>query len=267
MHVTPEALTKAMQKGMARKPANVWPIYRTNESLDRTAFVTSSEIGYCERKVFFDKQALKASTYSPKEGTTQVATGWGMMERGHVVEAWFIETILRGFDSSQRLLFVGDNQRSFVFGKQSGTPDGVFLIGPDQVQTLEVKSFDPRTNVTKFPKKEHVNQITQNCDLVEVALDKECIGTMLVYIDASDYERIFPFFIPFDHSLATKLESRAKRILDTTDAAELDPEGVYAGHCGYCRHTAACNALTRKPVKEDMRNAINSAASKLFGKL
>jgi hypothetical protein len=265
-NLTAEDVKKMLYAGMAKKPANVWPTYGSDKSLDRTKYVTSSEIGYCERKVYFDKALLSRSDYSPEQGTTQVAKGWGMMERGHVIEAWFIDTLTRAIEGA-RLILAGLYQRSFADRHQSGTPDGVFLLNDGRFKTLEVKSIDPRTNVGKLPKKEHIKQITQNCDLVELALDKTCEGTLLVYIDASDYERIFPFDIPFDRVLAEQLEARAGRILNAASAAALEPEGVHLGHCGYCRHTTECNALVRKPVKEDTRNAIANASSKLFGQL
>lgn len=262
--IAADKIKQLIKDGMAMKPANVWPVYGTGDSLDRTKYVTSSEIGYCERKVYLDKVALAGSGYSPTQGTKQVSTGWGMMERGHVMEAWFIETIARAL-SGGRLILAGQFQRSFASRKQSGTPDGVFLLADNRIKTLEVKSIDPRTNVSKLPKPEHIKQITQNCDLVEAILQKECVGTVLVYIDASDYERMFPFDIPFDHDLATTLEDRANRIMNATSAADLKPEGVHMGHCGFCSRTAECNALLRKPIHEDIKNDIESARSKLFG--
>lgn len=258
-------IKKLLQAGMVAKEANVWPVHGSGESLDRTKYVTSSEVGYCARKVFFDKEALRNSGYSPEQGTRQVATGWGMMERGHVIEEWFIKTLMQGNSGQFRLLLAGDNQRSFASGAQSGTPDGVFLLDGGKCKTLEVKSIDPRTNISKLPKKEHIKQITQNCDLVEVGLALECVGTLLVYIDASDYERLQVFDIPFDHDLAAELESRAKRIMNVTAASALEPEGIYAEQCGYCRHTTACNALVRKPVQEKMTNDFRDTAAKLFG--
>jgi hypothetical protein len=258
-------LAAAHQAGMAKKPANVWPVYGTGESLDRTKYVTSSEIGYCERKVRFDKDAMKASGYSPKEGTTQKARGWGMMERGHNIEGWFIENLARGLAGQLRLILAGDHQRSFADKHQSGTPDGVFLLGDRQFITLEIKSIDPRTNTANLPKETHLPQITQNCDLVAQALDMECLGSLLIYIDASDYEKLTIFEIPFDHVEADRLIARAERILSAASAADLEPEGVHKDHCKYCDHTAQCNALIRKPVSGETINDLKLAAAKLFG--
>lgn len=267
MDICAKDIAGIVSKGMALKPANVWPMYGKDASLDRSAYVTSSEISYCERKVYFDKEELKASDYSPEKGTAQITKGWGMMERGHVIEEWFIKTLYRGLDSRVPLILAGDDQRSFAVGHQSGTPDGVFLLPDNCFKTLEVKSIDPRTNVSKLPKPEHIKQVTQNCDLCEALLGRVCLGAVLVYIDASDYDRRFSFDIPFDHALADTLQHRATRILQAKSAADLLPEGVYASHCGFCRHTAACNALVRKPMKEGTQNDINAAATKLFGKL
>jgi hypothetical protein len=268
VNVSATDIKDMLYRGVAKKPANMWPMYGREDSLDRTKYVTASEIGYCERKVWFDKEELKASAYSPLEGTTQKASGWGVLERGHNIEEWFVDTITRGLNGA-RLIMTGAYQRSFASRKQSGTPDGIFLLPERRCKTLEVKSIDPRTNVTRLPKYEHIRQITQNCDLVEQALDMDCDGAILVYVDASNYELIYPHEIPFDHELAASLEERAERIMSATNAKDLEPEGVHLGHCGYCRHTAACNALlkpVRKPVKEGTIDDIRSAAAKLFSR-
>lgn len=263
---TAKDIKNMLYRGVAEKPANLWPVYGTGESLDRTKYVTASEIGYCERKVWLDKRELADSGYSPSEGTVQKKSGWGVLERGHSVEEWFIGTLRRGL-AGARLIMSGEFQVSFANKYQSGTPDGVFLVGDDGFKTLEVKSIDPRTNVTRLPKPEHIPQVTQNCDLVEQALDKTCLGAVLVYVNASDFEDIHAKDIPFDHGLAAQLEARAERIMSATSAAELEPEGVHKGHCGYCRHAAACNALVRKPVTEKTTNDLKLAAASLFGQL
>lgn len=253
-------------RGMANKPANPWPLYKTGESLDRTKYVTASEVGYCERKVYLDKQELRASGYSPEKGTASPSTGWGFFERGHNVEAWFIDTITRGLGGA-KLLFAGQFQVSFANKYQSGTPDGAFILENDTAfKTLEVKSIDPRTSAANLPKPEHIDQVTQNCDLVEQALDKDCHGSLLVYVNASDYEDIRPFEIPFGHERAARLEAKAERIMRATGPADLEPEGVHKGHCGYCRHTTVCNALVRKPVMEKTTNDIKLAAARIFAK-
>ena len=258
-----------MYSGVAKKPANLWPVYGTGLSLDRRNYVTASEVAYCERKVYFDKQELIASDYSPSEGTAQRKSGWGVLERGHNIEAWFIEQLARGLSGAVPLLFAGEYQASFAHKSQSGTPDGAFILG-DRFKSLEVKSVDPRTNMGRLPKPEHVKQCIQNCDLLEHALDKDCDGAILVYIDASNYENIYPFDIPFDHDTAAALEARAERIMKAASAADLEPEGVHAGHCGYCRHTAACTALVRSarnPVQEKTTNDLKLAAAGIFGQL
>lgn len=253
--------------GMAKKPANLWPVYGSGKSLDRSAYVTASEIGYCERKVFLDKKALKASGYSPEKGTATKAKGWGYMERGHHVEEWIVKTLTRGLNGV-KLLFAGEFQVSFANKRQSGTPDGVFVLNNDTtVKNLEVKSIDPRTSIAKLPKAEHIDQVTQNCDLVEQALDKDCHGAILVYVNASDYELIHAFDIPFDHDRAARLEAKAERIMNATAASDLKPEGVHTGHCSYCDHTVACNALLRKPIQEKTTNDLKLAAAALFGQL
>ena len=266
-----------IDEGVLGKPSNIWPTYPDGVSLDRTKYVTSSEIGYCERKIYYDKQAMIKSGYSPKQGTSMKdVNGWGVLERGHNIEAWVIETLNRGNASigEYTLTFTGAFQRSFVDGYQSGTPDGVFLLPDHKFITLEIKSIDPRTNTEKLPKAAHLPQVMQNMDLVAVALDKEPIGAILVYFDASDYSSSYQFDIPYEIKEADKLIERAERIMTAENAAELNPEGIYADHCKYCSHKAACNAVTGAKLSNpergqgngnDKGNSIREAAAKLFG--
>lgn len=256
----------ALFRGVGMKAANVWPLYGTGESLDRSAYVTSSEVGNCERQIYFDKRALKASGYSPEKGTASKSTDdWGYFERGHTIEDWVVRTLHRG-NTELRIILTGEQQRSFAVGAQSGTPDGVILVA-DGFYILEIKSFDPRKKVTAFPDPNHVKQVTQNCDLVEATLKKDCYGAVLIYVNASNFKDVHPFDIPFDHDLAQTLQAKAERIMSASSPADLEPEGVHNSGCDYCKHAAACNALIRQPLMQNKEtiNDLKSTAARLFG--
>lgn len=263
-------IKKLAIEGLQAKPNNVWPTYGGGGSLDRTKFVTSSEVGYCPRKVFYDKQALRASKYSPQEGTTsgaEVGDSWGVMQRGHTAEAWLVEQLLRTDMLGDKLQFAGDNQVSFYNQYQAGTPDGLMLID-SQYWLLEIKSIDPRTNVSNLPRDTHIGQITQNCDLVGQHFD--VFGALIVYIDASNYANMYQYEIAFDETAyieADRLMTVAEQIMTATDAAELPPTGVHLDHCKYCKHTAPCSALVRENVNKGMKHnvSITASAKRLFG--
>jgi CRISPR/Cas system-associated exonuclease Cas4 (RecB family) len=254
-------------EGLRAKDRNVWPTFGTGESLDRTKYVTSSEIGYCARKVWFDKDALRRSAYSPQEGTSSGAEegdDWGVMQRGHTAEAWLVEQ-LRRTALSPDLCHAGDDQVSFASGVQSGTPDGLIARHGTDVYVFEVKSIDPRTSVANLPRAAHIAQVTQNCDLVDAA-GFSVLGGILVYIDASDYSKIYQYEIPFDHDVADKLQDKAQTIMSAKDASELPAEGIYLDHCKYCAHTGRCSAIVRDNVKKGMNHdSISEAAKRLFG--
>lgn len=259
---------KLVVQGLNAQPKNVWPVYGTGGSLDRTSYVTSSEIGYCARKIWFDKAALRASAYSPTEGTSAGAEKgdkWGVMQRGHTAERWLVENL--HLSSIEELAFAGDLQVSFHNGVQSGTPDGVVTVN-GRKWLLEIKSIDPRTNVAKLPKPTHVAQITQNVDLVSVnGIDLD--GAILVYVDVADYSKIYVFEFPVSEDFwaaADKLADRADTIMSAKYASELPAEGIYLEHCKYCNHTGACSAVVRDNVKKGMGNdGISESAKRLFG--
>ena len=254
-------IIKAIDQGIANKPSQHWPRY-DGGVLDRTQYVTASEVGYCERKVWLDKEALRASGYKPEAGTVMPAD-WGMLERGHNIEAWAVEQIRRG--TNYELLYAGNEQVSFASDYQAATPDGVFKLEDGSYQ-LEVKSIDPRTNWNNLPKPVHVDQVMQAADLVSYSMDLPPIGGMLIYIDASNYKKRTQFHLPFDPDHANRLQDRAERIMKCNDPAELQPEGMYKDHCKWCAHTARCGALNATERTEVMKDGkIEELSKQLFG--
>lgn len=260
-------IKKLAVQGLNAKERNVWPTFGSGESLDRTKYVTSSEVGYCGRKVWFDKETLRNSAYSPEQGTTagaEMGDSWGVMQRGHTAEAWLIDNLRRS-EIGGELLYAGDEQVSFAHGVQSGTPDGLIAMYMSSVYVFEVKSIDPRTNVSNLPRAAHIAQVTQNCDLVDAA-GYDVLGGLIVYVDASDYSKMHQFELGFDHTVADTLQQKAETIMSATTAAELPPEGIYLDHCKYCAHTGPCSALVRNNVVKGMKNdTIAANAKRLFG--
>lgn len=261
-----KVIKAAVSAGVAGQKPNLWPRHDTGESLDRRNYVTASEIGKCARQTFFEKQAMRNGKYSPEAGSGKPPRGYGFFERGHTVEAWFVENLARGLRSTVPLLFAGKNQRSFVRGNQSGTPDGAFMLAGDTFKILEIKSIDPRKKVSALPQEDHVWQCTQNADLLEHSLNRVCAGSLLVYINCSDYEQMEPFDLPFDHALAQRLEDRAAMIMSATDPADLEPEGVYKNACGYCLHATACSNVVRSRITPQTQGTIADAAASVFSK-
>lgn len=264
--VKAEWIKKIVGEGVAMQKPNLWPRHDTGLSLDRRDYVTASEISRCARQVFFEKQAMRNGGYSPEKGTGKPQRGYGYFERGHTIEAWFVDNLTRGLRASVPLLYAGSNQRSFVRGYQSGTPDGAFMLTGERFKVLEVKSIDPRKKVSMLPQEGHVWQCTQNADLLEHALNRVCEGSILVYINASNYEEITPFEVPFDHALAERLEDRAKMIMEAVTPDQLYPEGAMNGSCDYCPFTRECSAVVRSQITAPTLDGIAEAAAKLFAR-
>ena len=74
-------LSTLIDEGYAVKPANRWPTYEGGY-LDRTDYVSASEVGGCARKIKLGKM-LPSGEF----------TAWGAAERGNVIEAWAVTLI------------------------------------------------------------------------------------------------------------------------------------------------------------------------------
>jgi len=258
-------IREMIYKGYGLKEPQQWPII-TGQALDRSKYVTASEIGQCSRKIKFDKLALVASGYSPEVGTTvNPNDDWGYFERGHNVESWVIDLLNKGWNKKAgELRHTGINQVSFTADNQSGTPDGA-IFRKATIGALEIKSIDPRTNVTRLPRLNHIDQTIQNTDLMAHHYELEAGDSFLIYVDASNYKKIQEFRVPFDADHATRLEEKANRIMEAASPADLKAEGMFMDKgCDYCAHTAACSMIVRE--SKGLRNDDTELASKrLFG--
>ena len=237
-------LKEIITHNMTNRPPKLWPKYGGGY-LNRNKVVTSSEIGDCMRKVKFSKEM---GADGDDGATTYLAKEWGYMERGHHVEKWVVHAL--GDDTQ----YVGDDQVSFVRGNQSGTPDGI-IIDKDMLLVLEIKSFDPRTNVSKFPKENHVDQLMQNMFLVSKELGFEHVRGLLLYINASDFEDMYEFDVSYDELAASDLHYRASVIMDAESPADLPAEGMFNSGCKHCMFTAECSKIVSGNMKKETENA------------
>lgn len=255
-----------MDQGYDAKEAQQWPVFNDpGSSLDRSKYITASEIGYCARKIIFDKMALISGGYKPDVGTKNSSKDdWGFFERGHTMEAWAVDLIHKG-NPDVPLIMTGKNQKSFVDGVQSGTPDGVFLPDEGTVGILEIKSIDPRTNTTRLPKLEHPDQVMQNLDLVATNMDRSPIGGVILYVDASNYKKRLTFPIKFDQAHAERLEQRADWLMGNLgEPANVPAEGLFKDHCKFCAHTRECSEIMRNE-KGTTNDELKTASGSVFG--
>ena len=265
-------LVKAIDRGIDAREPQHWPLYNGG-ILDRSEYVTASEVGTCSRKIKLDKLAMKRDGYTPGAGTkTKSTDDWGFWERGHNVERWLVELLHAGWEglgpqtAGWEIMFTGDDQVSFVDGVQSGTPDGIAVNWAQETfYTLEFKSHDPRTNVSRLPKIVHRDQVVQNTDLIATNMDLSPSGGLILYVDASDHKRRYPFMIDWNEEHADRLQAKAERIMEASPE-ELKPEGMFSPNddCKHCKHTVACNQI-QMALKGTSHDKLSEAASGLFG--
>lgn len=210
-----------------------WPLYGDESAtLDRSAVLTASENLRCLRELKFSKTMPK-----PFER-------WGMAQRGHAVEAWVVAQLAL---TGETIILDGDNQRSFLdsLAGLSGTPDGVWMVDGNTPVLLEFKSVDPRTNLEGLsaPKPQHFAQIQQNIWLLRetgIAVDR----AVVLYIDASDFERMKQFDVPYDGGeVASRAAIRAEILFDAETPAELPAEGLTNNGCTFCAYKEECSAI------------------------
>ena len=227
-------IQKEIERGYAAKEAQRWPTYCGRE-LDRSQYVTSSEVLNCARRIKYEKQ------WSSQHGNMPFPN-WGYAERGNIIEAWIVEMLtLAGWE----LLHAGTEQRSFVVGCQSGTPDGMAVMSDPAgvIVLLEFKSIDPRTNYRNLPKPNHIAQVQQNMDLVSANLNVGIELGILYYQDASNLQKSKQFNLPVDHKYQAELQTRAEMIVAADTPADLPNEGMFNGDCDRCGFTAECSRL------------------------
>jgi CRISPR/Cas system-associated exonuclease Cas4 (RecB family) len=240
-----------------QQKVQTWPTF-DGKNLDRSRYVSASEIGYCARRVWFSKNLPLA------EGKFS----WGFAERGHGHEAWIVGK-LNSVETEYKWMLTGSEQVSVYHGYQSGTPDGLYSVNGKNV-VVDFKSVDPRTNLSNLPKKQHIWQVVQNADLIEACFDMPVDGALLAYSDASDFSKITEYYFdltsPNAGELMIWLERRAEQIMTTSRAGDVEPEGLYDGGCKTCPFGGQCSASVMQSKKERNRYVeIEAKVASVFG--
>lgn len=229
---------------------------------DRSQTVGASEVGHCARKVFWMKNEGDPEFGAPRdEGYVDT---WGARARGSVYEDFWWEPALRA-TYGRNLHFAGKQQKTFTSGFLSATPDGLIAdlpsdalahlgvpdIGTDCIMT-ECKTADPRTNLSEA-KPENVFQTQAQMGIVRDQTPWRPNYSLLTYTDASFWNEVLEFPIPFDPKIYEVAQRRAAEIMTATSAADLKPEGWIAGgrECEYCPFTKACGVQRRSVPTQD----------------
>jgi hypothetical protein len=237
----------------ARSASKVW-------SHDRLNTVGASEVGQCARKVYWLKNEDDPKYRAPRD--PDFVETWGARVRGTVIEDAFWQPAMKA-KFGDRLLYSGKDQKTFVSDFLSATPDGVVVdltdeekreIGVDtDCVTLECKSADPRTNLAEA-KSANIFQTQVQMGLIRELTPLRPTHSVLSYIDASFWNEVREFVIPFNETSYEVAKERATLIMTATSIAEVKPEGWIAGgrECNYCPFTIACGIERRNLPFQDV---------------
>lgn len=222
---------------------------------DRSKTVGASEIGQCARQTFWVKNKGTRKGVEEDEGFTH---DWGARVRGTVMEAafWYPAMSARFGD---KLKYAGPQQRTFIKGYLSATPDGVLVnqpydllkeFGIRNIRSAEVmaecKTIDPRTNLVEA-KEVNFFQTQAQMGLVRDLTPFKPEYNLLTYTDASFWSEVDEFPIQFDATVYKAAHERAEQIMTTKHGKDLKPEGWIAGgkECQFCPFTKACGVIRR----------------------
>ena len=229
---------------------NVW--VKTNEKIfenDRTLTVGGSEIGQCERKVWFSKaeQTELGSTFARNP---DYVDSWGARERGNLIENHLVVPAIKSlFGRTAR--FIGTKQITFIDGYISATPD--CLIDPYEGDEflIEIKSIDPRVKLEEA-KPEHIYQVMVQMGIMHAKSKHRPMYAILAYVNASFMDEITEFKIDYDPDIYQRAKVRAAKIMTASSHHELQPEGWISGgkECEYCPFTDACGRARKEVPTE-----------------
>lgn len=234
-------------------------------SHDRTKSVGASEAFGCMRKSWFGKRG-EAFGYTRDP---EYKDSWGAIRRGDIIENYQVVPAVRsglarrGLD----LIMEGDSQETIVDGVSSATLDGLIIdpsgdklpvdflayygienIDEDSL-VLEMKSFDPRINITE-PKAIHEGQTQMQMGLIRETTDYKPNYAVVIYINASWLDDIRVYIVPFDKSVYQIGRQRAEKVFEIDDPALLAAEGKLDGMCAYCPFKRSCDEVSVGRVPE-----------------
>ena len=222
---------------------------------DRSTTIGASEAFNCMRQLLMEKRGSEFSV-SPDEDYNE---RWGAIERGNLIENYFVVPAMQFLPKPLRAEFVGDDQHTHVLVRNSATPDGlltdvptdreiVIKYGDDeflipQVPTgcigLEIKSIDPRAHLDEERTK-HMFQSQIGMGIIREITDWKPEYWIILYVDAAWLDNIRPFVITYDPGIYSAAKKRANDIWRFENITDAMPEGKLDGGCKYCRWKRAC---------------------------
>lgn len=218
---------------------------------DRKKTVGASEAFGCLRKAWFAKRD------TPKD--SDASESWGALQRGDLIEQHFAEPAVKWFLENYyydtRLIWGGDNQQTLKApdAPLTATPDGLVIDADDDALEVygipslggtacfnfEIKSIDPRVNLRE-EKAIHRGQTIVQMGITRETTQYQPNYAVIVYIDASFFDDIDVFVVPFDQRTYDAAKARAHQVYDIKNVGSISPEGKIDNSCEFCPYKTAC---------------------------
>lgn len=240
---------------------------------DRSQSVGASEAFGCMRKSWFSKHG--------EAQDTDYENRWGALQRGDLIENYFVEPatswFLQNLYGDARLIWGGKKQRTLIHKRLSATPDGLVVGASDDalarygIESLggtgcfnfEVKSIDPRVNL-KEEKSVHRGQTIVQMGLTRMKTRYKPNYAVIVYVDASFFDDIDVFIVPYDQRVFEVAQARAESVFTIKNPAEIMPEGKIDGVCEYCPFKSACARTSRNATPDKAAPTANAKTTPLL---
>lgn len=227
---------------------------------DRTLTVGASEAFDCHRLSYFKKR-------EPENLDDDAESDWGHTERGNVVEDKFAVPMLRAIFGAENCLYMGDEQKTFLDGRLSATPDGIVIdqardalvkygvpdLGENANQfAAEIKSFGgpsaaPKklttdAGVSYQAKVTHTGQNIIQMGMFRRQTNFKPTYGVVIYINPVRLSDIRPAVVKYDEAVYQRAKVRADDVFDLSKTAkDYKAEGKATGRCEWCAYTGACS--------------------------
>lgn len=221
----------------------------------------ASEVFDCWRKLFYTKNGYdKDSSYK---------YSWGAFARGNLLEdEYVVPAMYNAIDSGMfgkdvALIGAGEDQKTFVEGNLSATPDGLLIglakdalkdYGIDDIESdcvvFEIKSIDPRVSLTE-EKEVHHGQVQVQMGIIRESTDFKPKYAVILYVDCSFFDEMQIYIVEYTEKMYDYAKQRADLVFAKDAKAEnFRAEGRIDGTCDFCDYREACMETIRGSIPD-----------------
>lgn len=229
---------------------------------DRSQTVGASEAASCWRQNFFKKRHPELA-----DQAEETDPEWGHTERGNLIENEFVVPTLKHMFGEDKCFYMGEDQKTFVDGRLSATPDGVVVDLPfnalahygienivsGEIAT-EVKSFGgdhaaPRKRkegdkVFYEARPKHTAQNIVQMGILQRKTNYQPQFGVVLYVNPVNLKDIRVAAVRYDDKVYQNLKERAEAVFaPDKEAKDFPAEGQLTGDCKYCDFCNACSAV------------------------